>query len=177
MDNGKTTPLKLGGNRQHFAQNGLTQLGPLQVDVFSESDELLKAYTERLGFVKEQMVGMDGFYRSAMMAQFNESWMYGVDIRKVGLSSILYYHVQPDAADTIEKYRYSHLTRVLSLCLKTDICQKLGMSLTDFMSLEFPVFEQIEKAYYEHKPIETEMVGDILRQMENKQREQEKKKS
>lgn len=163
MDDGKATPL---GKNQGISPKGVTVQGRLANDISLDTDQLLAAYAERLQHLKTQLIGVSDFARAACMAQFNETWMYGTDMRIYGRESVLLYHVKPHAAEAVETYKHAYLKRVLNLCLRTDICAKLGMSLMDFMTLEFPVFEYIEKSYYEHKPMENEMLGDLVRQME-----------
>ena len=143
-----------------------TGVGAFAVDISSDNDALFKNYVDQLIFVKRQIVGVDGMTRSVCMAQFNESYMYGVDIRKAGLDSILMYHIQDQMADMLEKQQYAYLRRVLNFCMSGDFVAKTGLSVKDLMHLDFATFEFIEKMYLEFKPVEQDNIENVLRDLE-----------
>lgn len=144
-----------------------TPIGKLAINIENESDQQLRTYIQHLQEVQKQIIPFDGLARTITLYHANETYMYGTDIRTVGKESVMMYKVNPGLAKQIENEKYSYLKRVLNLCLKTDICQKLGMSIADFMGLEVPVFSYIEKMYYENKPAEQSALEDIAKELEN----------
>lgn len=142
-----------------------TPIGRLAVNIEDDDDEILKAYLKNLDYAKSQTSKLDSMGKSIIIRLLNEAWMYGVDLRTVKTDSNLMYHVDRQSVDEIEKVKFGYLQRVLNLCLRTDICSKTGMSLADFMGLEYPVFEYIEKKYYEHKPAEQKALEDIAKDL------------
>lgn len=144
-----------------------TPIGALAKDITSSDDQLCLEYIEKLNFVKSQIGHLSPEEKMLTILQFNESYMYGVDVREVGKgSTALLYHADDKLVDSIETYKFAYLKRVLSLCLRSDLCAKLGMSLMEFMSLEYPIFEYIEKTFIETKPTEMEHMEELTKDLE-----------
>lgn len=107
-----------------------------------------------------QLGSMTGINRSVAINFFNESYAFNSDVR-ISTGSGMMNHVTKDYQKL--QPEFSYLRKVLNLCLSTDICQKLGMSLEDFMGLDLATFGFIEKMYAEHKPAEQEAVDELMR--------------
>ena len=136
----------------------------MAVDLTSDSAADLERYTVLHKNVVDQSRQAEGLTRSVIMAHFNDSYCYGRDVR-INSRSVMMYHIRADI-DKYDTVAEQYLKRVLSLCLKSDICQKLNMSMVELMEIDYPTFEFIEREYYKHKPIEQDIVAEVQREME-----------
>lgn len=126
--------------------------------------EELEEYAALHSDLIKQLNGFTGLNRTVAITMFNESYAFGRDIRHDAGSALMYRTV--DVKGPLPEYAY--LKRVMDLCLRTDIAQKLGMSMVDFMHLDYATFNYIEKEYYDHKPIEQDAVEEMMREMDLK---------
>ncbi len=125
----------------------------------------IEDYAEQHRYLVTQLKGMTGLDRTVAITFFNESYAYQKDIRAPTGSSMMYHAVAPSGTPP----EYSYLKRILDLCFRSDICQKLGMSVADFMGLDYATFCYIEKEYYDNKPVEQEVVDQLLKEVDVKQ--------
>lgn len=110
--------------------------------------------------------------RSVAFAEFNDTYCYGRDVRLPNGRSTFSHRVRNDI-DKLPRPEYAYLKRVLNMCLRSDICQKLNLSVFDFMQLDLATYEFIEREYYTNKPVEQNSAEAAFREM---QRELSKKK-
>ena len=119
---------------------------------------------------------MPDMQRSLLLSQFNESYMYGADVREVGKGQTVFmYIVQNKLADYLENYQYAYLRRVLRFCFSTDFYKKTGLSVKDLMTLDLATFEYIEKEFRDFKPVERDALEDLMRDLEKTGKESKKK--
>ncbi len=136
-------------------------VGRYAQDVFRDTGgEDVKTYGELHQSFITQLGNMTGINRSVAINFFNESYAFNQDVR-IPTGSGMMHHVTKDYQKL--QPEFSYLRKVLHLCLSSDICQKLGMSLEDFMGLDLATFSFIEKAYADHKPAEQDAVDELMR--------------
>ena len=132
----------------------------------------LEDYANQHSSVVNQLKGTSGLNRTVAITFFNESYGYERDVRTPTGSSLMYH-----AVDVRGVYpEYSYLKRALDFCLRSDVCQKLGLSVADLMGLDYATFNFIEKEYYDHKPVEQEVVDQLLKDVDVKQKLKDRSK-
>lgn len=108
------------------------------------------------------MVGTKGLLRSQNTKFFHDSYAIGKDVRNAN-GSLFTYSTRVDEIKTYPEYGY--LNRVLTLCLNTDICTKLGLSVADFMHLDLATFNYIEEQYHKLKAETSKTANKVLRDL------------
>lgn len=138
-----------------------TPIGKYARDIYSGDQQLVDNYATEHKSIVKQLTSVTGINRSLALSFFNESYAYDRDIRIPQGASMMY--TIPKNVPVVYP-EYAYLKRILDFCLKTDVCQKLGLSVEDFMNLDLATLEFIETSYYNHKPIEQEAIDGIMRE-------------
>jgi len=112
--------------------------------------------------IAEKCANHTGISKSQNIRFFNEAYIAGTSIHDKNRSCFTY--SKPVDAP-IEYPEYNYLSMVLDLCLKSDICSKLGLSVSDFMQMDLGTFKYIQETYYKHKPKEQKEIENILKDM------------
>lgn len=137
----------------------------MAVDLESQADAVLENYAKRYCAVAKQCATATGMARTVTFAEFNDTYCYGRDMRLANGRSTFMYRTRGDI-DKLPHPEYGYLKRILTLCLRSDICQKLNISAFDLMQLDLATFEFIEQEYYTNKPVEQDTAEAAIRDMQ-----------
>lgn len=137
----------------------------MAADLSDSAVESLGAYARLHENVVSQSFGADGLTKSVILTHFNDSYCYGNDVRTAYAGSVMMYSIRKDI-ETFDTVAEQYFKRVLNLCLRSDICQKLNMSMVELMSVDYPTFELIEREFYKHKPAEQDIAAELQRELE-----------
>ena len=127
-------------------------------DITSDDNNLLKEYGDIHIKIAQMCVGSKGLHRSQSIAFFNDSYRMGKDIRDS--RSIFTYPVSVEEQNNHPEMLY--LSRVLKLCASSDICNKLGLSIKDFMEMDLNTFSYIEDYWDKLTKKESKETKNIL---------------